>query len=105
MSEVHVTTRIEAPVERVWETVMDPARLEDWVTIQRWVRDVSDQPMRKGSEIALLAKDRPPPVASIEDMVAVAAQSIARTAWHGTRSSLGASRRQEESTLSRMALS
>ena len=49
MSEVHVTTRIEAPVERVWETVMDPARLEDWVTIQRWVRDISDHPMRQGS--------------------------------------------------------
>jgi uncharacterized protein YndB with AHSA1/START domain len=49
MSEVHVTTRIEAPIGRVWKTVMDPGRLEDWVTIQRWVRDVSDRPMHKGS--------------------------------------------------------
>lgn len=49
MSGVHVTTKINAPVERVWETVMDPSRLEAWVTIQRWVRDVSDHPMREGS--------------------------------------------------------
>lgn len=49
MSTVHVTTRIDAPVERVWETVMDPACLEDWVTIHRWVKDVSSQPMRQGS--------------------------------------------------------
>jgi uncharacterized protein YndB with AHSA1/START domain len=49
MSVVHVKTRIEAPVERVWETVMDPHRLKDWVTIHRWVKDVSSNPLRKGS--------------------------------------------------------
>jgi uncharacterized protein YndB with AHSA1/START domain len=49
MSTVHVTTRIDAPVERVWEIVMDPARLEDWVTIHKWVKDVSSRPMREGS--------------------------------------------------------
>ena len=35
--------------ERVWETVMDPNRLKDWVTIHRSVRNVSDKPMSKGS--------------------------------------------------------
>ena len=49
MSTVHVKIGIEAPVERVWETIMDPDRLEDWVTIHRSVRDVSDQPLAKGS--------------------------------------------------------
>jgi uncharacterized membrane protein len=49
MSEVHVTTRIEAPIDRVWKTVMDPSQFQDWVTIQRWVRDISDQPLRRGS--------------------------------------------------------
>src|SRR5205085_9823942 len=49
MSTVHVTTRIEAPLGQVWETVMDPDRLEDWVTIQRWVKDVSSRPMEEGS--------------------------------------------------------
>jgi uncharacterized protein YndB with AHSA1/START domain len=49
MSLVHVTTNIEAPVDRVWETVMDPACLEHWVTIHRALEDVSSQPLRKGS--------------------------------------------------------
>jgi uncharacterized protein YndB with AHSA1/START domain len=49
MSTVHVTTKINAPVERVWETVMDPTCLKDWVTIHRWVRDVSSNPLREGS--------------------------------------------------------
>jgi uncharacterized protein YndB with AHSA1/START domain len=49
MSTVHVKTDIRAPVERVWDTVMDPHRLKDWVTIHRSVRDVSDKPLRKGS--------------------------------------------------------
>jgi uncharacterized protein YndB with AHSA1/START domain len=49
MSQVHVTTNINAPVERVWETVMDPYCLEDWVTIHRAVEEVSSRPLRKGS--------------------------------------------------------
>ena len=49
MSTVHVTTRINAPAERVWATVMDPSCLGDWVTIHRWVRDVSSNPLREGS--------------------------------------------------------
>ena len=36
-------------MERVWETVMDPHQLKDWVTIHRSVKDVSDEPLRKGS--------------------------------------------------------
>ncbi len=49
MSTVRVNIDIAAPIERVWETVMDPDRLKDWVTIHRSVKDVSDQPLRKGS--------------------------------------------------------
>jgi uncharacterized protein YndB with AHSA1/START domain len=49
MSNVEATTRIDAPIDRVWETVMDPARLKDWVTIHRDVRNVSSQPLTKGS--------------------------------------------------------
>jgi uncharacterized protein YndB with AHSA1/START domain len=49
MSLVHVKTRIEAPIEKVFETVMDPDRLGEWVTIHRSVSDVSEQPFRKGS--------------------------------------------------------
>jgi uncharacterized protein YndB with AHSA1/START domain len=49
MSTVEATTRIDAPIDRVWETVMDPAKLKDWVTIHRDVRDVSSQPLTRGS--------------------------------------------------------
>lgn len=49
MSTVHVTIDIHAPVQRVWETIMDPEHLKDWVTIHRSVTNVSDQPWRKGA--------------------------------------------------------
>src|SRR5438105_7074419 len=49
MSVVHVKTKINAPIERVWETVMDPSQLEKWVTIHRAVKNVSDGPLRRGS--------------------------------------------------------
>ncbi len=49
MSTVHAQTEINAPAHRVWDVIMDPKRLKDWVTIHRSVRDVSDYPMRKGS--------------------------------------------------------
>jgi uncharacterized protein YndB with AHSA1/START domain len=49
MSLVHVNTRIDAPIEKVFETVMDPRRLGEWVTIHRSVKDVSAEPLRKGA--------------------------------------------------------
>jgi|SRR3979490_864722 uncharacterized protein YndB with AHSA1/START domain len=49
MSGVQVQIEIDAPPERVWEIVMDPHRLKDWVTIHRSVRNVSDKEMRNGS--------------------------------------------------------
>lgn len=48
MSKVHAQIEIAAPVERVWETIMDPNRLKDWVTIHRSVSNVSD-PLEKGA--------------------------------------------------------
>jgi uncharacterized protein YndB with AHSA1/START domain len=35
MSMVHTRIRIAAPIERVWEIVMDPQRLHEWVSIHR----------------------------------------------------------------------
>ena len=49
MSGVQVKIDVDAPIDRVWETVMDPSRLKDWVTIHRAVRNVSDKPLRRGS--------------------------------------------------------
>jgi uncharacterized membrane protein len=51
MSTVHVNIEIQAPVERVWETIMDPHRLKDWVTIHRSVSQVSEEPLARGSSM------------------------------------------------------
>jgi uncharacterized protein YndB with AHSA1/START domain len=49
MSTVKTDIEIDAPIEKVWETVMNPDRLKDWVTIHRGVKDVSDRPLKQGS--------------------------------------------------------
>jgi uncharacterized protein YndB with AHSA1/START domain len=49
MSTVHVSTEINAPIDRVWEVVMDPDRLGDWVTIHRSLHAVSARPLREGA--------------------------------------------------------
>ena len=49
MSTVHVKIAIDAPVDRVWETIMDPHRFEDWVTIHRSVDNVSGSPAKLGA--------------------------------------------------------
>ncbi len=51
MSEVVTSIEIAAPPEAVWEVVMDPDRLADWVTIHREVEEVSDHPLRDGSTL------------------------------------------------------
>jgi uncharacterized membrane protein len=49
VSSVHTKIAINAPAENVWETVLDPNRLKDWVTIHRSVSNVSPEPLRNGS--------------------------------------------------------
>jgi uncharacterized protein YndB with AHSA1/START domain len=51
MSTVHVSIDIGAPIERVWETIMDPHRLKDWVTIHRSISGVSDHPADQGAKM------------------------------------------------------
>lgn len=51
MATVNATIKIRAPIERVWKTVMDPDRLGDWVTIHKSVRDVSQNPLRRGASM------------------------------------------------------
>jgi uncharacterized protein YndB with AHSA1/START domain len=40
MTLVHCAIEIDAPPTRVWDVVMDPRRLADWVTIHRRLGDV-----------------------------------------------------------------
>jgi uncharacterized membrane protein len=51
MSRVTASVEIDAPVHEVWDVVMDPDRLGDWVTIQRRLTRVSDRPLRQGSTL------------------------------------------------------
>jgi uncharacterized membrane protein len=51
MATVNATIEIQAPLEEVWRTVMDPRRLRDWVTIHKSVRDVSENPMQRGASM------------------------------------------------------
>jgi uncharacterized protein YndB with AHSA1/START domain len=45
MSEVLTAITIDAPPEKVWEVVMDPHRLAEWVTIHRKLNGASDGEM------------------------------------------------------------
>jgi uncharacterized protein YndB with AHSA1/START domain len=49
MSQVHAQIRINAPVEKVWDVVMDPTRLHEWVSIHRSLERFSPGPPRRGS--------------------------------------------------------
>lgn len=45
MSEVITAITIDAPPEKIWEVVMDPRRLGEWVTIHRKLNGASDGEM------------------------------------------------------------
>jgi uncharacterized membrane protein len=49
MSIVHDQIRIAAPIGRVWDVVMDPTRLYQWVSIHRSLESFSEGPPHKGS--------------------------------------------------------
>jgi uncharacterized protein YndB with AHSA1/START domain len=51
MSTVCASIEIAAPPASVWETVMDPARLGDWVTIHRKLRYSDDGPLGVGYQM------------------------------------------------------
>jgi carbon monoxide dehydrogenase subunit G len=51
MSTISASIHIDATPERVWETVMDTARLGEWVTIHRGIRRADAGPPRIGYEM------------------------------------------------------
>ena len=51
MSTVHVQIEIDAPPQAVWDIVMDPNRLGEWVTIHRSVRVKSPLPPKEGARM------------------------------------------------------
>jgi carbon monoxide dehydrogenase subunit G len=42
---------IAAPPDRIYDVLMDPRRLEDWVTIHAGLKDAPDGDLREGSEL------------------------------------------------------
>jgi uncharacterized protein YndB with AHSA1/START domain len=44
-------TRLAAPPERVYDVVMDPGRLEDWVTIHHRLESAPPAPLKEGSKL------------------------------------------------------
>jgi uncharacterized membrane protein len=53
---VERTTHIAAPAEAVYDIVMDPDRLKDWVTIHQHVQGSPVSPLKKGSELTQCLK-------------------------------------------------
>jgi uncharacterized protein YndB with AHSA1/START domain len=51
MSEVSASIQIDAPPEAVWDVVMDPHRLHEWVTIHRKLSTAADPPLQIGDEL------------------------------------------------------
>ena len=54
--KVERTVEIAAPPERVYDVVMDPARLEEWVTIHHHLEDAPNGRLRKGSKMTQCLK-------------------------------------------------
>lgn len=51
MSMVTADIHIAAPIDTVWQTIMDPERFGDWVTIHRRTHCADSGPPRKGMEM------------------------------------------------------
>jgi uncharacterized protein YndB with AHSA1/START domain len=45
---VHETCEIDAPPQAVWDVLMDPGRLGEWVSAHRKVEDVPELPLKAG---------------------------------------------------------
>ena len=54
--KVERTIELPAEPQAVYELVMDPRRLEDWVTIHAGLKDAPNWELRKGSELTQCLK-------------------------------------------------
>ena len=51
MTAVKATIDIDAPPEDVWDALMDPTRLREWVTIHRKLGKSPEPPLELGDEL------------------------------------------------------
>jgi uncharacterized membrane protein len=54
--KIERTVEIAAPAERVYEVVMDPSRLEEWVTIHHHLEDAPNGQLKQGSKLTQCLK-------------------------------------------------
>jgi uncharacterized protein YndB with AHSA1/START domain len=81
MTRVQAQITIAAAPERVWETVMDPQRLGDWVTIHRSVKVKSSDPSHEGARMDQMLHIRGMPFKVHWTLESVRAPKEAE--WHG----------------------
>ena len=72
---------IDAPIEEVWELVMDPHRLGEWVSIHREVSDVPEGELAEGSRFRQEMKLKGVPLKVRWEVVEATPPRTAR--WHG----------------------
>ena len=53
---VERTTHIAAPAQAVYDVVMDPQRLEDWVTVHHQLEGTPKAPLEKGSQLTQILR-------------------------------------------------
>lgn len=80
MTRVHCVTEIAAPPTHVWEIVMDPRRLADWVTIHRRLGEVPAR-LRVGSTFEQTLNLRGAPLHVVWTVVDLRAPR--RAVWEG----------------------
>jgi uncharacterized protein YndB with AHSA1/START domain len=80
MTRVHSAIEIDAPPARVWEVVMDPRRLADWVTIHRRLGEIPAQ-LRHGSTFEQTLNLRGAPLHVVWTVVDV--DPPRRAVWEG----------------------
>jgi uncharacterized protein YndB with AHSA1/START domain len=81
MSEVRVEIDIAAPPEKVWDLVLDPERLGEWVTIHRKLEEHSAGPPRVGSWMKQCLALRGAPFHVSWELVVC--EPNTRAEWHG----------------------
>jgi uncharacterized protein YndB with AHSA1/START domain len=72
---------IDAPIEAVWDLVMDPERLGEWVTIHRAVSDVPEGALGTGSRFRQRMRLKGVPLKVHWEVVECRRPHRAR--WHG----------------------
>lgn len=80
-SEVRVSIDLPAPPERVWDLVMDPDRLQEWVTIHRELKQHDARPPRQGATMEQVLNLRGAHFKVKWELVTC--EPGARAEWHG----------------------